>query len=382
MKKKNSVLILTCLLFLCFVFSFINPVKADTADELRDLENQIKNSKDNAAAQEKLAKLILQDIQKLDQSITEINTQIENNKSQKAIVEANLAKAQADLDQAVADRAYYQKLLDDRLAVMYMYGNQGYLDVLFGSTSFADFVSRINTVSSIISYDRAIADQLKAAEQTIAAKKDEIAQENAQLEAIINDLNNQEANLETQKAEKDKKLTEAQQNVIYWNAVTDQQEKDAADLRRIMAANNQYGSYGNDFSNLIWPTPGYYEITDPFGYRIHPITGAWKMHTGLDIGAPYGVPIVAPGNGKVLFADYKYSFGNTVTLDLGKDSSGNQYNMNFCHASRFAVSAGDIVTKGQVIAYVGSTGDSTGPHLHFEVLINGVYKDPLDYVIR
>ncbi len=144
-------MILTCLLFLSFVFSFTNPVKADTADELRDLENQIKNSQNNAAAQEKLAKLILGDIQDLDQNITNINAQIENNKSQKAVVEENLAKAQAELDQAVADRAYYQKLLDDRLAVMYMYGNQGYLDVLFGSTDFSDFISRINTVSSIIS---------------------------------------------------------------------------------------------------------------------------------------------------------------------------------------------------------------------------------------
>lgn len=382
MRKKSKTLILSWLLIICFVFTYSNAVQASTAEELRDLEDQIENSKNNAAAQEKLAKLILQDIQALDESISATNNQIEANKNQKAVVEANLVKAQQDLDKAVADRAYYQKMLDERLAVMYMYGDTGYLDVLFGSTSFSDFIGRINTISSIISYDRKIAEQLKAAEETIAAKKDEIAQENAKLETIINDLKNQEANLEAQKAAKDKKLTEAQNNATYWKAIADQQERDADELRRIMAANNEYGSYGNDFTRLTWPTPGYYGITDYFGYRVHPISGAWRMHNGVDIGVPYGVPIIAPGNGKVIFASYKYSYGNTVILDLGKDASGNQYNMVFAHASRIAVNVGDIVTKGQTLSYVGSTGDSTGPHLHFEVLINGVYKNPLDYVNR
>ncbi len=386
MRRKKGVsfiaYILTIMLSFGVVFSNPSIVSADLEDDLKKVEDEIDNSKDNATEQKELAKKLLQEISELDQSIIETNTKINEKKQEKTVIEANLAAAEAELEKATADKVYYQKLLDERLAVMYMYGDEGYWEVLFGSTSFSDFIGRINAVTSIISYDQTIAEQLKQAELTIEIKKNEIADQNAQLEATINELNTQEANLESQKSQKNAKLAEAQKNETYWNAVTAEKEEEAAELRRVIAGKNTGGAYGNDFNNLIWPTPGYYTITDDFGYRIHPISGKWKMHTGTDIGAPYNARIVAPGNGKVIFAAYKYSFGNTVILDLGKDSEGNQYNMMFAHANSIAVREGDIVTQGQVLSYVGSTGDSTGPHLHFEVLINGVYKDPMDYVKR
>jgi murein DD-endopeptidase MepM/ murein hydrolase activator NlpD len=106
------------------------------------------------------------------------------------------------------------------------------------------------------------------------------------------------------------------------------------------------------------------------------------MHYGTDIGASYGTPIIAPGNGKVILSQYYGSYGYCVVLDLGTDEYGNQWKMLFAHASRLVVSVGDIVVQGDTLSYVGSTGASTGPHLHVEVIINGVNKDPIDYLVK
>lgn len=123
----------------------------------------------------------------------------------------------------------------------------------------------------------------------------------------------------------------------------------------------------------LWPVDG--ELTSPFGYRHSPFGRKWKLHTGLDIGAPYGAPIYATAEGLVTFADWDSGHGKTVVVDHGHDVT-----TRYCHASRFMVAEGDLVGVGDVIALVGSTGMSTGPHLHYELLIDGEKVDPLGYL--
>ncbi len=384
MKKRaipKYIALLLCVLCCLAVFA-PQQVSAATQDDLNKLLDDIKNNKNAAQAQQEIATILTNEMRKIDEDIAAIQGQINAYNAQKADAEARLAAAQAELDKATADRIYYQKMLDERISVMYMYGDMGYLDVLFGASSFSDFVSRLYTVRSIMAYDNEIARKLKEAEATIEAKKKVIETEYNNINAILENLQVQQANLQTKYAEKESAIATARSNAVYYAALAEQQEKDALAIRRELAQQNATGEYSNDFSYLIWPTPGYYTITDDFGYRWHPISGDWRMHYGTDIGASYGTPILAPGNGKVILSQYYGSYGYCVVLDLGRDEYGNQWKMLFAHASVLAVSVGDIVVVGDVLAYVGSTGASTGPHLHVEVMINGVNKDPMDYLVK
>ena len=381
--KKVFVFLLICFCMLT-IFSAGGVVSAQTNEErLEELEKEIESSENNVAAQEELLEILLSEIEALDVQINQTNALIDDYSNQKEETEKKLEAAQKELDEATANKVYYQKLFEERLSVMYMYGDSGYLDVLFGSTSISDFISRIDMISSIVSYDREIATNLEIAENTIQEKKEEIEVENQKLADLIGNLSQQEANLETQKNQKNKKTADIEENIIYWNALAKQQEDEAAELRRIIAASNSGGTYGNDFSSFSWPVPGRTGISDYFGYRMHPIFHERRMHYGIDIPAPYNTPVIAPGNGKVIYAQYRYSFGNCVIIDLGVNpNDGDEYSMLFAHLNHISVSVGDIVTEGQTIGLVGSTGHSTGPHLHFSVLINNVYVDPLNYVSR
>ena len=387
-KKNRKIKKVVGFLLLCFCVLMIittgGIASAQTDEErLKELEKEIKSSENNAAAQEELLGILLREIESLDAQINQTNALINDYSNQKEETEKKLEAAQKELDEATANKLYYQKLFEERLSVMYMYGDSGYLDVLFGSTSISDFISRIDMISSIVSYDREIATNLEIAENTIQEKKEEIEVENKKLADILSSLNQQEANLETQRNKKNKKTADIEDNIIYWNALAKQQEDEAAELRRIIAASNSGGTYGNDFSSFSWPVPGHTYLSDYFGYRMHPIYHVQRMHYGIDIPAPYNTPVIAPGNGKVIYAQYRYSFGNCVIIDLGANpNGGGEYTMLFAHLNKISVSVDDIVTKGQTIGLVGSTGDSTGPHLHFSVLINNVYVDPLKYVSR
>ncbi len=387
MKKKtvkNIALFLILALSITFFSAVIpNKVQAEaTQEQLDQLLQEIENNKDAAAAQEEIAAVLNNEMRRLDEQMAETQALIDDYNEQKDEAQARLDAAQLELDKATAERITYQQMLDERIAVMYMYGDMGYLEVLFGAENFSDFISRLFTIQSIMSYDNEIAAKLIETEKTIEAKKIEIETEYNKINSILENLKVQEANLAAQQEEKQDAIDLAMSNAVYYTALVEQQEKDALALRRELAQINGSGEYSNDFSYLIWPTPGYYGITDEFGYRWHPISGYWSMHYGTDIGASYGTPIIAPGNGKVILSSWYGGYGYCVVLDLGEDEYGNQWKMLFAHASRLNVSVGDIVQQGDILSYVGSTGNSTGPHLHVEVMINGVNKDPMDYLVR
>lgn len=128
---------------------------------------------------------------------------------------------------------------------------------------------------------------------------------------------------------------------------------------------------------MTWPIPGYKNITSNFGYRVHPIYGTWKLHSGIDVGAPTGAKFVAADSGTVLIASYGYNggYGNYVVI-----SHGNGITTRYAHGTTILVSAGQKVTKGTPVLTVGSTGASTGPHAHFEVRVNGTAVNPLNYI--
>ena len=128
---------------------------------------------------------------------------------------------------------------------------------------------------------------------------------------------------------------------------------------------------------FLWPTPGYYTITSPFGMRLHPILKTYRVHTGMDIGAPMGTYILAANSGVVSKATYSVSYGNLVMIN-----HGNGISTAYAHGSEILVEEGQEVKRGDIIMKVGSTGWSTGPHLHFEIIVNGTKIDPYPYVTK
>ncbi len=385
MKRTGSkIKTLALLLAVLFAFSLLpaTTVQAASLDELLEIEMQIEEYRNNANQQKELAEALRKEIKILDQQMTEVENEIASLNKQIDEVELKLQLAQSDLDKASADKVSYQKQLEERMTVMYMYGDQGYIDVLFGATSFSDFINKATAIASIISYDNEIAQKLKETESLIEAKTNLIDSERQNLEDLKTEQTNKEKDLEDKKSTKESAWSEIKAMEDYWQDLADKESEEASALRRELAQENSDGNFANTYKTFLWPAPGYYEITSPYGYRIHPVYGGWRFHSGVDIGAPRNARLIAPANGKVIRASEYGGYGNCVIIDLGRDSDGNTYKVLYGHLNSYAVSVGDIVTQGQTIGYAGMTGTATGYHLHFEVIINGNTYDPLNYLTK
>lgn len=381
MKKKKSVKIIALLAVVLFsLASMPSPVRAASLDELLELEELIDQYKNEADKQAELADAVFKEMEILDTQATEIKKELDSLNEQIAGKELMLSQAQTDLEKAAADKQAYQNQLEERMTIMYMYGDKGYLEVLFGSTSFSDFIGRATAIASVISYDNEIAQKLKQTESLIEAKTLMIEEEKQELEKLKDDQLAKQSELQASIDAKQEVMDEMLSMEAYWEALAAQEEASASELRRELAEENANGNFANTFTTFLWPTPGYYYITSPYGYRVHPIYGTYTFHSGIDIGAPYNASAIAPANGVVTWASWNGGYGNCVIVYLGEDAYGNSYKVLYGHLDSYAVSEGDIVTRGQTVGYVGTTGASTGYHLHFEVIINGVTTDPEDYL--
>lgn len=381
MKKKKIVKIIALLAVVLFsLASMPSPVRAASLDELLELEALIEQYKNEADKQAELADAVFKEMEILDTQATEIKKELDSLNEQIAGKELMLSQAQTDLEKAAADKQAYQNQLEERMTIMYMYGDKGYLEVLFGSTSFSDFIGRATAIASVISYDNEIAQKLKQTESLIEAKTLMIEEEKQELEKLKDGQLAKQAELQASIDAKQEVMDEMLSMEAYWEALAAQEEASASELRRELAEENANGNFANTFTTFLWPTPGYYYITSPYGYRVHPIYGTYTFHSGIDIGAPYNASAIAPANGVVTWASWNGGYGNCVIVYLGEDAYGNSYKVLYGHLDSYAVSEGDIVTRGQTVGYVGTTGASTGYHLHFEVIINGVTADPEDYL--
>ena len=259
-----------------------------------------------------------------------------------------------------------------------------YLEIIFDSTDFSDLLARLDFVGDIMQADeKAYNNLIVAHDETVAAKEDleitkqEMEQERIQKEEKYVELGTQlteastlieniEASLEAESA---LYAAEAEESDRIQREINEKVEE----LRRQEAAALAAKVRGT--GQLLWPCPSGTYISSQYGVRLHPVHGVYRQHLGIDIAANYGVNIIASDSGYVIISDYNSSYGNYVVID-----HGNGFTTLYAHMSSRAVSVGETVSKGQVIGYVGTTGVSTGPHLHFEVSLNGEKVDPEHYL--
>ncbi|WP_458862410.1 murein hydrolase activator EnvC family protein [Acidaminobacterium chupaoyuni] len=374
---------------------FVSPAAAASQAQVNTLKNKLK---DAAAEKDKIKKElsgIQNDKASIKKQIEALDAQINNTQSQidlrsGLIDELTGMIAQKEEEVAAAqkkEQEQYDKF-KTRVRVMYEQGDTSYLEVLLSSDNFSDFLSRYEIVSQIARYDKDLFDQLKALKEEIEQKKAELEGDKKEQEAARQELQVTKSELDQQLADRSKAMSalesaEASVKASY-SEIEKEEEKINSQIDKMVKemeeeAKKQQGANGGAYvgGTFTWPLPGYSTISCPFGMRKHPITGVYKLHTGVDLSAPRGTTIVAANSGTVLIAGYSTAYGNYVVI-----SHGGGISTLYAHMSRIGTSKGATVSAGQKIGEVGSTGYSTGNHLHFEIRKNGSYIDPMTQFSR
>ena len=384
--KKVMAIIVAILFILACVLPltslFVNAAtKAELDEQLQETKEKEEKTKEEIDKIKEEKKDVLEVKEQLDSDIGALETKISEIEAAIHEDDIKIEEVQQKLDEAQADLDRQYAAFKDRVKVMYEHGSTGYIQALIESDNISDFVNRYEVVKIITEYDKTMTDRLEEARNKIDEQKQQLEDIRQQKVEKATELDSQKTVLDQKLAESESYLSQLEGQEAELVAVLEKAEAEEASIRSQIAAYtaNVAASGVTMPSNFVgcanWPLPGYYNVTSQFGGRIHPIYHTSGSHRGIDISAPRGTPICAAGNGVVIRACYSGSYGNHVMVNHG----GGVVTV-YAHASALAVSVGQSVTTGQVIAYVGSTGASTGNHLHFEVDVNGVPTNPYNYL--
>lgn len=400
-RKRTAAIIL--LLVCSLVFSVgtayaANSSLSDKKKESKNIDNKIQQEqnalKQGQAEEENLKK----QIQELEERIGEAENQMETLRGKIQTKEGQVAEAKEDLEQAEKDVESQTDNLNVRLRTMYKNGSIGFLDVLLGSGSLSEFISNIDMVQRVHSSDKEVLGALKKRYEVVNDKKKKLESLQAQLESQRDEQAEKQAALTADKTTVSKKKAsvsaqndQREDNIAALNAEAsriealiqqdiERQQREKEEKEGSSGESSSGGSSGSSSSGWTWPVPGHTRISSDYGWRNCPYHGREK-HSGIDIPAPYGTAVKAASGGTVIHSGYLGSYGNAVLI-----RHGNSLYTLYGHNSSLVVRSGAKVSKGQTIAKVGSTGNSTGNHCHFEVRKGGSSHgnnvSPWNYVKR
>ena len=361
-----------------FCLSMVAPVLADELDDRQAELNSVRAQAEDKRVQTEAAE---KKVQSAASRLDAADRQLAAAENELAVVEAKRADTEGQISQNQVVLANTEKNLQNRTAVynkrlrnIYEDGQINYLDVLFGAKDFQDFSTRMELLKRVIKFDVGLMDKIKSERQLILVKRQELEDEKATLVSLQQEAAAKRAVVSQRRAERASLLNQAKserdQADAEYRDLLETSERIEEMIRWIEAGGQ---NVGHGSGTMMWPYRG--EITSPFGWRTHPIFGDARYHSGLDIAADYGDTVVAADDGVVAFAGWLGGYGNAVIIE-----HGNGISTLYGHNSQLIVSEGQSVRKGQPISYIGSTGYSTGPHLHFEVRINGQETDPRAYL--
>jgi murein DD-endopeptidase MepM/ murein hydrolase activator NlpD len=381
----------------------------ENQERLERIQNQIERANDK---QDSLTEQILdldaeraevQDkVETLDGELAVLNGRIATLTERLEETQARLAVVTKELKKLEKELAISERIHEERAVATYIAGPTAEIDALLSAESFGDLSDRYEYYQAALEQDALLIDKIDGLRIATSDKQAEIEEAEAELASAKKQLEADRDELAAARAAKEAVLAEKQAVINTKDgllaSVKQQEEKlevardriqeDSARIEALLRARAAAASSSSSSSSgagapagpmpkgggsLAWPAAG--SVTSPYGYRIHPIFGYSRLHTGIDIGAGYGAPVVAAGDGEVAFVGVMSGYGNVVVVDHG-GGMATTYN----HLSAFQVSTGESVGRGEVIAAVGCTGWCTGPHLHFEVRINGSPVDPMPYL--
>lgn len=346
---------------------------ADEQQNLNDINKEISQTKSDLKKGKNKEKELNSQIKQLENQINEAEKEISGIQGDINKTQENISSVKANLQQVEQEMAQQNESLEKRLRAMYKNGDVGMIQILLGSDDITDFMTNMDMVQRIFDNDVDILKLMEEQHQKIELQKKQLETLQAQLlsekqkeadkQSALQVSRGEVAGLKAQVASDNDALEESLDEL---NAEADRIK---AEIRKLQGDQAFVGGV------FAWPSQSSTRVTSEFGNRFHPILKVNKLHTGMDIGAAAGTNVLAANDGNVIKAGWNNSYGNLVMIDHG----GGIVTL-YAHNSKLLVSTGDVVAKGQVIALVGSTGQSTGPHIHFEVRVNGEYQNPRNWL--
>ena len=354
----------------------LNEQKEQVEQELQKAEEQL------TYVQDELSESIVQ-LQEMDDKINEyqvslgeVNSQYEELQKRVEESEKQLAEAQEKYDKKL-------NLLKNRLVAIYKNGETRYLDVLMNSKSIIDFVSKYYVVQKITEYDSKAIDELGETKLELEKINNQLEEDKAQMKLTKVEAEKQTVVLTNTRTVYENHKNSLSESEKQLNAQIETYKKQQQELENLIRYTISGSTYELKYSGgvMIWPTLESSYITSPYGSRLHPIQGIVKNHDGIDIGGKTGDPVYTAAEVIVLYLLLNTGgYGNMVMVDHGLDSNGVKIVTLYAHGDKLLKSVGDTVKQGDVIMEMGSTGNSTGPHVHFEVRENGTHVDPKKYL--
>lgn len=392
---------LRCLLFaVCLAGTAVFPAYATKTDindakkKIDSLAEEKKKTEQTIKSLEGLKADTAAYVKQLDASLEELNRQLSDLEEQITRKEQDIEAAKQVLEEAKKTEKHQYEMMKLRIQYMYEKGETNYLDLLLQSKDITQLLNRAEYISKISEYDRKMMDIYEEARKDSAAKEAALEEEHAALVELQTQTQAKHASVEQLMNEKQAELKNYESKINSAQGQLTEYEKDLkvqedrikkieAEIKRkeeearkaAEAAGKKYNTVNIGNIKFIWPAASGTQISSTFGSRESPTEGASTNHQGIDIRAPFGSNILAAADGEVTISTYSYSAGNYIMVNHGGGVS-----TVYMHCSQLLVSAGDKVKQGQVIAKVGSTGYSTGNHLHFGVRLNGSYVNPSKYV--
>ena len=412
-RKTHCLRILCALLALLTVFGvtsgLLAPVRAAQSQKiltelqkLREEQSGIQKKRTALSAEiaenKKQTQSVVEQKSDIDRQIELSNETIDNYNAQIQQYSLLIAEKQKELDEAELHETQLQEQYKARLRSMEETGTVSYWSILFKASSFSDLLDRVDMIHEIAKSDQLMMKKLSEATEAVQQSREELEQEQQQMQTARDELAAQEAQLEMQRAEADALLLQiaeecekmtaeyqgylAQEDALskqvakaekdYYQALAKEEAARLAELNK----QNNYVPANKDSSGFLYPLPYRVAITDSYGYRTHPVTGKkTTWHNGVDLAAGAGTAIYATKSGTVTTALRSDIWGNYVVIN-----HGDGFSSLYAHMQGLIVKAGDYVKQGQTIGYVGSTGLSTGPHLHFTIYYNGADVNPMSYI--
>lgn len=395
MKKKTVTLVAS---LLCGSIMMATPYwyqaqDEDLTNQLSNIQQQLTNEANKKSEAEKTIGTVYEQLHAIQIELDTATAELKQVQADRIRLDQDITKTEAELKAAQERLQSREKVFYKRVRDIYINGRLSYLDVVVGSKDFSDFANRMEMLKRILQADMELINTIKTEREEIASKKAKLEADRAkvlELEKVAQEkqtiINQKKAERQAvlERAMNDRDTADRAYNELMASSasITAMLQQRAAERAAAAAAASQGGGGGGGATTTTWvqgtgqlAAPVNAPITSDFGWRIHPIYGTSRLHAGTDFGVDEGTPVHAADGGVVVEAGWISGYGYTVIID-----HGNGMSTLYAHNSDVAVSPGQTVSKGQVVSYSGNTGGSTGPHLHFEVRINGEPTDPMGYL--
>ena len=389
--KKKTVTLVTSLL--CGSIMMATPYwyqaqDEDLTNQLSNIQQQLTNEANKKSEAEKMIGTVYEQLHAIQIELDTATAELKQVQADRIRLDQDITKTEAELKAAQERLQSREKVFYKRVRDIYINGRLSYLDVVVGSKDFSDFANRMEMLKRILQADMELINTIKTEREEIASKKAKLEADRAkvlELEKVAQEkqtiINQKKAERQAvlERAMNDRDTADRAYNELMASSasITAMLQQRAAERAAAAAAASQGGgattTWVQGTGQLAAPVNA--PITSDFGWRIHPIYGTSRLHAGTDFGVDEGTPVHAADGGVVVEAGWISGYGYTVIID-----HGNGMSTLYAHNSDVAVSPGQTVSKGQVVSYSGNTGGSTGPHLHFEVRINGEPTDPMGYL--